>query len=69
MGENLNHKSFVLLDCQVVHVILAGVACIICGSEISFLYNSVDVCDGWVSVLGSLRNLVLIKRIVDIYVF
>ena len=65
----MNAKSFVLLDCQVVHVIFAGVACIICGSVIYFLYNSVDVCDGWVSVLGSLRNLVLIKRIVDIYVF
>ena len=28
-----------------------------------------DVCDGWVSVLGSLRNRVLIKRIVDISMF
>ena len=28
VGENMNAKSFVLLDCQVVYVIIAGIACI-----------------------------------------
>ena len=38
VGENMNAKSFVLLDCQVVHVIFAGVACIICGSVCFFFF-------------------------------
>ena len=59
-----------------MHVIFPGIACITSGSVISFLYNSVDVCDGCISVLDSLKNLVLqvnklvlIKRIVDISMF
>ena len=67
-GENLNAK---LLLCFWIIRLCSRSICRLSMhySLISFLHNPVDVCDGWVSVLGSLRNLILIKRIVHIYVF